>query len=86
MVTYHFDSLADMAELFAENGRKIRARVPNASPQSKRIMQAEAHAWEQAASYVRGAVIGRALPPGAVETLLSLAGTENPMHPANKRP
>lgn len=75
--------LVDMAELFAENARKIRARVPNASPQSKRVMQSEAHAWEQAATIAKDAVFAPQLPAGAVITSLSSAGADMPRHPAN---
>jgi hypothetical protein len=84
MVTYHFDSVADMAELFAENARKIRDRLKDTTPQNKRVMQAEAHVWEQAASYVRGAKIGKPLPAGAVITPLSYLGADSPMHPAHE--
>lgn len=55
---WKFESLAQMGDYFEEQGRKIRARIPNAiSEASKRTMRAEAHAYEQCAMIARSAVI-----------------------------
>ncbi len=58
-MTYTFETMEQMAAYFAEKARGIRSRVPNASPTSKRIMQAEAHAYEQCADIVANAKISQ---------------------------
>ncbi len=55
---FMFNSLEQMAEHFAAKARSIRSRIDSASPQAKRIMQSEAHAYEQAAFVVSNAKIG----------------------------
>lgn len=57
MITYTVSSLSELSELFAKKAATIRQRVPSASPTSKRIMQAEAHAYEQAASIIGATII-----------------------------
>lgn len=56
-VTWKFTSLDQMGAFFDRKAQDIRGRVPNASPQSKRIMQAEAHAYEQAAMIAHNSII-----------------------------
>lgn len=55
---FHFNSLTELADHFAEKAKGIRSRVPNATRHSQNVMRAEAHAYEQAAMLVRDAVIG----------------------------
>ncbi len=56
-VTFTFDSMAEMADFIEAKAKSVRSRVSRASTQSQRVMQAEAHAYEQSASIIRNAVI-----------------------------
>lgn len=57
-MTYHFESLEQMAAYFAKRGADLRARIlPEYTATRKRVMQAEAHGYEQAASVIATAVI-----------------------------
>lgn len=55
---YHFESLEQMAAYFAKRASDLRGRIrEDYTANSKRTMQAEAHAYEQAASIIGSATI-----------------------------